>query len=108
MFLAMQDKEYDPKELPAMKPIGCFKQSMLYILSPFLIIRETVDILTTFRSHNAVKKNVPMTGRKNGAYSMEIKINDIKALAKLKSCTVNDYVMGLYSNTLYQYFDSKK
>ena len=24
MFLAMQDKEYDPKELPAMKPISCF------------------------------------------------------------------------------------
>jgi hypothetical protein len=81
---------------------------MLYILSPFLIIREAIDILTTFKSYNAVKKNIPMTGKKNGAYSLEIKIADVKGVAKIKNCTINDYVMGVYSNTLYQYFDSKK
>ena len=49
-----------------------------------------------------------MTNRKNGAYSMDIKIGEIKAIAKLKGCSLNDYIISVYSNTLYQYFDSKK
>jgi hypothetical protein len=38
IMLAIQDKEYDPKELPGMKPISCFYQLILYVLSPYLIV----------------------------------------------------------------------
>jgi len=59
-------------------------------------------------SYNALNKPIPMTNKKDGAYSMDIKINEMKAIAKMKNCSLNDYVISVYSNTLYQYFDSKK
>lgn len=74
---------------------------MLYVLSPFLIIQATYDILVKKASYNAVRKNIPMTNKKNGAYSMDINISEIKAMSKLKNCSLNDYVISCYSNTLY-------
>lgn len=49
-----------------------------------------------------------MTNKKNGAYTMDIKLAEVIALSKLKSCSLNDYILSVYSNTLYEYFDSKK
>jgi hypothetical protein len=35
-------------------------------------------------SYNAVKKNMPMTNRKNGGYTTDFKIKEVKAVAKAK------------------------
>jgi hypothetical protein len=64
--------------------------------------------LSARASYNAVRKKMPMTNKKNGAYSMDFNLNMIMDIKKHKDCSLNDYIVSCYSNTLYQYFDSKK
>ena len=49
-----------------------------------------------------------MTNRKNGAYTQDLNLAEMKAICKLKNCTLNDYIMSVYSNTLYEFFDQEK
>ena len=49
-----------------------------------------------------------MTGRKNGAFTTDLDINEIKEFSKKQGCSLNDYMMALLSNTLYEYFDNHK
>ena len=49
-----------------------------------------------------------MTGRKNGAFTTDLDIDEIKEFSKMRGCSLNDYMMALLSNTLYEYFDNHK
>lgn len=49
-----------------------------------------------------------MSGRKNGAYTEDIDLPKLKALAKANGATVNDFMTAVLSNTIYKYFDDHK
>lgn len=49
-----------------------------------------------------------MSGRKNGAYTEDIDLPKVKALAKANGATVNDFMTALVSVTMYKYFDEHK
>ena len=49
-----------------------------------------------------------MSGRKNGAYTEDIDLPKVKALAKANGATVNDFMTAVLSNTLYKYYDQHK
>jgi hypothetical protein len=101
----MQEQEFDPTELPTLPPLGICKRILLWVLSPFLILQATYDILSAQKHYCAVKKDVPMTNKKNGAYTQDLNLAEMKAMCKLKNCTLNDYIMSVYSNSLYEFFD---
>ena len=107
MFAAMQEGKFDGSSLPGMKPLSSFKKFMIMLLSPFLILQATYDILSANSSYNAVKKNMPMTNRKNGAYTQDLDLKQFKEICKIKGCTMNDYIMSVFSNALYEFFDEE-
>lgn len=49
-----------------------------------------------------------MTGRKNGAFTEDIDLAKIKALAKANGATVNDFMTAVLSNTMYKYFEQHR
>jgi NRPS condensation-like uncharacterized protein len=49
-----------------------------------------------------------MSGRKNGAYTEDIDLARVKAIAKANGATVNDFMTALLSNSLYKYFVDHK
>ena len=61
--------EYKVESLPGMKPIPFMKQVILFILSPLLALKEGLNILIKIPTNNAIKKNMPFTGHKNGAFT---------------------------------------
>lgn len=77
-------------------------------MMPFLIVKATHNILGKSVSYNAIKTNKPLTGKKKGAYTNDLNIDEVKTLTKSLGCTLNDYMISLISNTLYEYFDNRK
>jgi hypothetical protein len=63
-------------------------------------------MLLTPQDSNAIQKNQPMTGRKNGAYTRDIDITKIKLFSKANNCTVNDTIAALLSCSLHSYFQN--
>lgn len=80
-FLAMSG-EYTSSSLPGMKPLPFLKQLLIYLLSPIIIVQATIDILSKQGTFNAIKKNMPFTGRKNGAFSNDLNLAEIKEYTK--------------------------
>ena len=46
-----------------------------------------------------------MTGRKNGAFTMDFDLPQIKEFCKENECTIHDYTTSVLSNTFYEYFE---
>ena len=107
MFLAISDV-WDKNSLPALKPMGIIKTILVYTLLPFLILRSGIKIALQFKDNNVIKKRMPMSGRKNGAYTEDIDLVRIKAVAKANGATVNDFITALISNTIYKYFEEHR
>ena len=107
LFLALSGN-YDHNALPGVKPLSLFQNCAVTILYPYLVLKTTIQMLLTFRSFNAIKTSVPMTGIKNGAYSTDFNLEEIKLALKKKTCSLNDYMMAVLSNTLYEYFENHK
>jgi NRPS condensation-like uncharacterized protein len=107
LFLAISDV-WDKNALPALKPMGILKTTLVYTLLPFLVLKSGIEICLQFKDNNIIKKNVPMSGRKNGAYTEDIDLLKLKALAKANGATVNDFMTAVLSNTIYKYFDDHK
>lgn len=106
-FLALSG-EFDASALPAFKPLGFFKQLIIYMLMPLLLLKATWNILSISAPYNAIKKDMKFTGKKNGAFTNDINVDEIKALCKAKGCTINDYMMATISTVMYEYFDNRK
>jgi len=64
--------EFDVSCLPGMKPISWFYSILIILLLPFTSVKAALIMLFTFEDYNAAKKNLPMTGRKNAAFSLDI------------------------------------
>jgi hypothetical protein len=107
MFLALSDI-WDKDALPALKPMGFLKTTIMYMLLPFLLLKSGLKILMQFKDSNCIKKPLEMTGRKHGAYTEDIDLLAVKALAKANGATINDFMTALLSNTLYKYFVDHK
>lgn len=106
-FMAMSDN-WDKNALPALKPMGCLKTTLVYTLLPFLVLKSGIQMALQFQDNNCIKKKVPMSGRKNGAYTEEIDLAKVKAVAKANGATVNDFMTALLSVTLYKYFEDHR
>jgi NRPS condensation-like uncharacterized protein len=46
-----------------------------------------------------------MTGKKNGAFTRDLDIKQIKDFSRKYNCTVNDVLSALLSVSLYKYFE---
>ena len=73
-----------------------------------MVLKQNIKIILTKRNHNAIKKNYLMTGKKNGAHTMDLDIVAMKVYCKKRGCTINDYTTALISNTLYEYMEINK
>jgi hypothetical protein len=80
-FLAISG-HYDSSALPSLKPLPWYKRLTILILTPFLLIRAILSMLTTLKNSNAIKKSIPMTGIRNGAFLMDLDLSKIKAYCK--------------------------
>jgi len=100
--------EFDPKQLPGVKPISFVQNIIITLLTPLLVIRATVELLISFRTPNSINDDKRITGIKKGAFTEDLILDDMKAYCKSKNVTVNDYLCSVLSNTLYQYFDNHK
>jgi hypothetical protein len=69
---------YNPEHLPGLKPMSCMKKMIVWVLYPFLVLKEGLSIALTPKNSNSIKKPIPMTGRKNGAFTIDLDINKIK------------------------------
>jgi hypothetical protein len=67
-FFLATSGNYDSSALAGLKPFPWWKELMIMACIPFLLLRSTWNILTTFRDNNAVKKcDLPLTGNRKGA-----------------------------------------
>jgi NRPS condensation-like uncharacterized protein len=103
-FLSMSEGEFDTSALPGLKPLSFFKKLLIKLLYPILLLTQSLKILLTFADHNAIKKRMPMSGRKKGAFTTDLNLNRMKEYCKHSKCTINDYVTSLMSCSLYEYF----
>jgi len=58
--------------------------------------------------NNAIKRGEKCTGRKKGAFTTDINIDEIKRVSKKLKCTVNDFFCALLSLTLHEYLEIHK
>ena len=107
-FFMCLSGEFDPKQLPGVKPLGFIKNVIITILTPFLAARATLELLLAFRTPTSLNSDQRITGIKRGAYTEDLVLDDIKNFTKSKGATVNDYLCALLSNTLYEYCDNHK
>jgi len=105
-FLLMLSGNYDKNALPALKPLSFVKNVMIWLLMPYLFLKNALSIAFTFRNYNCIKKRWPMTGKKNGAFTNSLDIYAMKTYCKANGCTINDYTTSLISNTLYEYMEN--
>lgn len=103
-FFQMFTDEYDPANLPAMRPIGFCKQLFVALISPLLMLSVILPTLIQKVDHNAMNTGKPMSGVKTGGFSYDLDLEGIKKFCKAKSCTVNDYASSVLSCALYAYF----
>lgn len=107
MFLCLSG-DFDPNSLPGVKPLGLVKDIIITLLYPFLAARAGFEILTTFRKPNSINSDQKMTGKKRGAFTEDLNLDDMKTFCKSKEVTINDYLCALLSNSLYEYFENHK
>lgn len=105
--MAMSDG-YDHTALPAIKPLSLCKKLMIFLLSPYLVIRGNLDVARKHNNINLIKKDKPLTGNKKGAFSQDFDLASIKQFCKKNSCSIHDYMGAVLGTSLYEYFDNHK
>ena len=102
-FMAIQDN-YDPKSRPGIKHIPWFKMALIYLISPFLVLKSQINFFLSPRLTNSINNDKPTSGRKQGAFTCDLDLKKIKKLCKQLGCTHNDMMTTLMSNTFYEHF----
>ena len=87
-----------------MKTVPWYKMAVVYLISPFLVLKAAVTFFMSPRLTNSMNNDIPTTGRKNGAFSCEMDLSKIKKLCKQIRCTHNDRMTTLLSNTFFEHF----
>jgi hypothetical protein len=105
--MALSDN-YDVSALPALKQLSFAKRVIVFLLSPYLIIKANNDLAKKRDNINSIKKDVPLSGKKRGAFSEDFDLTQIKSFCKREQCSTNDYFGALLGASLYEYFDLHK
>jgi hypothetical protein len=66
--MAMSDG-YDHTALPALKPLSLSRKLMIFLLSPYLLIKGNLEVARKYNNINFIKKEKALTGKKKGAFS---------------------------------------
>lgn len=103
MLEALSDS-YDHKNINGLKPLSLAKSVVITALSPVLHLYASYKLLTMPIDYNSIANGTPLSGKKKGAISSEIKISKVKSLSKKLGCTVNDLMTTILSMTLLEYF----
>jgi hypothetical protein len=77
---------------------------------PFLMPIEGLRLLCRFRDRNPFKRNLPIAGKRRGAFQMdfEVTLAEMKDFTKEKKLTLNDLFVSVLSNSCYEYFQKYK
>lgn len=102
LFQCLTD-HYDPKNLPAMKPVGFFKNFFIHLISPFLVLQCMIETSLQPEDVNAINNGQNLSGIKTGGFSYDLDLSAIKAYCKSVGCTINDYTSSLLSVALHEY-----
>jgi len=99
--------DYEPKSLPTVRQLSCWKKIMLDLISPFIVIWYMAIKLGCLKvDKNEIKKaGIPASGIKSGAYRYDFNVQSMKKYCKANKCSINDYTTALLSCTLYEYFE---
>ena len=95
--------DYDASGLPAMKPLGLFKQIFVFIISPLLILSVVLPTMIQKPDYSSINHGGQFSGVKTGGASNDIDVNLVKKYCKEKKCTINDYASSVLSCALYAY-----
>lgn len=95
---------YDPKDLPAMRPVDFIKNLLVHLISPFLVIQTIIETSLQPNDVNAINHGQILSGIKTGGFSYDLDLDEIKAYCKSFSCSLNDYTSSLLSVALHEYF----
>lgn len=108
LLLAMNENP-DFSQLVGYKPVTWWKQIIIWLVLPFNSLKTTVVCMLGSTDRNPIKRpNNPLTGKKHGAFNMDMSLPKIKAASKQLGCTVNDFIAAILSNTQYEYFERYK
>jgi NRPS condensation-like uncharacterized protein len=107
-FLQSLNDNYNPADLPAMRPISPIKMYFLYFISPLLILWVLAANLTLGKDSNAIKKDGVCSGKKILWPQTDMKLPKMKIFCKESKCTINDYCTALLSISLHEYFKNEE
>lgn len=106
LFLAFSG-EYDAKALPSLKPLPCFKQFILDLFSPLILIYYLIKVGGLDSKPNSIKNGVTASGIKRGGYRYDFNITDMKQYCKANKVSINDHTAALLSQTMHDYYKEK-
>ena len=106
-FLSLSDK-YDSEALPTLKPLPWDKWLLKTLLYPYLLLKSTFTLLFIPSENNPIKKPVPMSGIKNGAFTCDLDISKMKKYCHSRNCTINDYLTAVLSCSMHEYMGRHK
>jgi len=90
--------------LAGLKPMGFIQEIIILIAMTVVILKCICILVFTSFPRNPIAKGLAITGKKKGAFSMDLNIKDIKEASKKLGCTVNDFTTAILSNTIHEYF----
>jgi len=80
-MMALSDS-WDHKALPSLKPNPWYMDVIFFILYPYLVIKTNYDVNVVPYNHHVMKKNLPITGVKKGAFTEDFDLKEIKKFTK--------------------------
>ena len=104
-FMMALSDHWDHKQLPSLKANPWYMDLLIFILYPYLIVKTNYDVNIVPKNHHVMKKNLPITGKKNGAFTEDFNLELIKKFTKKNGCSINDYIGALLGTGLYEYFE---
>lgn len=89
-----------------MKPLSWIKKTIIYIFLPILVLVEGISTFIKPKDRNPLKRDVPLSGQRIGAFNMDFKytLPEMKKVAKLNKISLNDLFISILSNTIHEYF----
>jgi len=82
---------------------------LIYLIQPISAVKMSAILFFNWANHNPIKRrDGEMTGKKHGAFNMNLNLSKIKEASKKHSCTVNDMMSSILSTTVYEYFENHK
>lgn len=96
--------EKDGSRLPAFPAKPWYYWMVVNAAMIFLAPLQGLIYLCRRVDRNIMSRGLPVSPKKRGAFTREIEIAKVKALAKKFDATVNDCVMAIISNGFYRYF----